>query len=47
MNLLGDNVDTLIDASKEDSLEIDVEKTTYRLNALAQNKDTYRLLSRH
>jgi hypothetical protein len=44
MNLLGDNIDiinkntqTLIDASKEDGLELNVEKTKYMLVPWDQN----------
>jgi hypothetical protein len=44
VNLLGDNIDTinentetLIDASKEVGLEVNVEKTEYMLPSLHQN----------
>jgi hypothetical protein len=44
VNLLGDNIDTinkntqpLIDASKEVILEVNVEKTTYKLVSQDQN----------
>jgi hypothetical protein len=32
VNLLGDNNDTLIETSKEDGLEINVQKTKYMLS---------------
>jgi hypothetical protein len=37
VNLLGDNIDTLIDASKKVGLEINIEKTKYRLLPHHQN----------
>jgi hypothetical protein len=37
VNLLGDNIETLIDASKEVGLEINVEKTKYMLLSRHQN----------
>jgi hypothetical protein len=50
VNLLGDNIDTikkntktLIDASKEVGLEINVKKTKYMLLSRHQNRDTKKL----
>jgi hypothetical protein len=37
VNLLGDNTETLIDASKEVGLEVNVEKTKYMLVSYQQN----------
>jgi hypothetical protein len=37
VNILGDNIETLIDASKEVGLEINVEKTKYMLLSRQQN----------
>jgi hypothetical protein len=49
VNLLGDNIDTikkktetLIDASKEDCLEMNVEKTKYMLLSQPQNAGQHR-----
>jgi hypothetical protein len=37
VNLLGDNIDTIIDASKEVGLKVNVEKTKYMLVSHDQN----------
>jgi hypothetical protein len=39
INVLGDNINTqaLIDASKEDSLSVEAEKSKYMLRVLLQN----------
>jgi hypothetical protein len=42
VNLLGDNTETLNDASKEVGLEINVEKTKYMLLSRHQNVDQNR-----